>query len=528
VTIKLNGHTRTVVAPGSIKFDNAAYVFEYNKEYPMCNNLPEEYLYGKVYLRMADNSCQWFKNPMVAFYPNSIQPPKVLNLPNITESILEPIDELRSKGGEYIYFDGITDPACDLLNDVTEQNDAPVFGKVRSKNGLNSCVISSNLCSHIFTSYNLQLPDGSWLQYEARLKLEENTIEAPIADGGGLVYALTGRQTRCANAPRTFLNEQDCKLSFSASACGSTGAPQLEILMNEENIETLSDLTGQYVYGVLGLPVVDFQGTKLESPCTPGLRSRWEIKDISACSSPTVLHATTNATLATLLSKSSDKNQFVRDIIMPTSGYSCGSADTASLGNVKIVVGSACYTRVHPEHLSVYDFTYWTLEDTHPGNMIAMMEGEPNPIKKWKDVDDTVFLTYPSFPPAGSDVPSHPIERWNTHSVHFGKLGRFGDLVKFVDLPNELRTEAVSEYFGESVSTGGAGIMVCGSPNEVANDPTLGYQFDVVNGQDTEWGLEHQREYVWAMVGLNSDDQLRQRVAWALSQLLVVVPSGEA
>jgi cullin-associated NEDD8-dissociated protein 1 len=354
--------------------------------------------------------------------------------------------------------------------------------------------------------------------------LEDNTIETPIPDGGGLTQALTGRETRCSNAPRTFLNEQDCKLSYSASACGSISAPQLVIELNQTNIATLHNITGQYVYGVLGLPVVDYQGNELESPCTVGLRSRWEIKDAAECTNITTLEAATNATLVTLLTRSSDKNPFIRDVTFPTSGYSCGAADTSALAKVEIVVGPTCYKRVHPEHLSVYDFTYWTLENTHPGNMIAMMEGEPNPIKKWSDVLGTVFLTYPAFP--SGDVPKHPIERWNTHSVHFGKLGRFGDTVKFVDLPNELRTDEVSEYYGESAA-GGAGILVCGSPNEVANDPELGYQFDVVQGQDTEWGLEHQREYIWAMVGLNAEDQLRQRVAWALAQILVVVPSGE-
>eukprot|EP00804_Cyclotella_cryptica_P014145 CCRYP_005584-RA/>CCRYP_005584-RA protein AED:0.03 eAED:0.03 QI:259/1/1/1/0.94/0.9/20/117/3951 len=496
VTIKLNGHVRTVVNPGSIAFDNVNYIFEYNKDYEMCS-LPEERIAGRVYLRMEDKSCQWFQNPIIAFYADSPQPPKVLNLPNISQSILETIDEIRSNSGEFIYFDAINDPLCSQLNDVTEQNDSPVFGK---------------------------LPDGSWLQFEPRLKLEGNTIESPISDGGGLVQALTGRQTRCANAPRTFLNEQNCTLSFSASACGSLGAPQLEIELNEENIKTLHDMTGQYVYGVLGLPVIDFQGTKLESPCTPGLRSRWEIKMAADCPAPTTLQPPTNSTLFNLLTRSSDKNPFIRDITFPTSGSSCGSADTSSLAKVEIVVGSICYRRVHPEHMSVFDFTYWTLEDTHPGNMVAMMEGEPNPIKKWIDNMGSVFLTYPSFP--SGDVPNHSIERWTTHSVHFSKLGRFGDVVKFVDLPNELRTEDVSDYFGDSVSIAGAGIMVCGSPNESANNPSLGYQFDVSTGQDTESGLERQREYIWTMVGLNAEDQLRQRVAWALSQILVVVRSA--
>lgn len=500
VSVKLNGHVRTVVYPGSIVFDNPYYVFEYNKEYEVCR-LPEEHAFGRVYLQVEDDSCQWFENPFIVFYPDSIQPPKVLHLPNISESVIEPIDVIRSEGGEFIYFESIGDQSiCEHLNTVTELNDSPVFGR---------------------------LPDGSWLQYEPRLILEENIVEKPIPDGGGLVQALTGQKTRCSNVPRTFLNEEYCALSYSSTACGtSSNTPQIEIELNDENIVAIHTITGQYVYGVLGLPVVDSQNTSLPSPCTPGIRSRWAIKNATDCPYPTALEAVTNSTLVNFLLKSSDKNPFIRDISFPSSGYVCGPRDTEALGNVEIVIGSKCFKRVHHEHMSVYDFTYWTLDDTHPGNMIALMEGEPNPIKKWIDIYNSVFLIYPSFPGQGSDVPNHPIERWNTHSVHFSKLGRFGDTIHFVDLPNELRTEDVKDYFGDSESTGGAGTVVCGSPFEVANDQTLGYQFDVVTGEDTEWGLEHQREHVWTMIALKSDDQLRQRVAWALSQLLVVVPTA--
>ena len=415
----------------------------------------------------------------------------------------EPIDEIRSAGGEFILFDSIDDPTCDTLNDVTELNDSPVFGRVCVASILffHTSIHTQVLWLLLFSLMcPPQLPDGSWLQYEPRLILEENTIEAPLADGGGLVQALTGQQTRCANVPRTFLNEQHCTLSTEVSACGTSGAPQIELELNEENIMTLHTITGQYVYGVLGLPVIDFQNTTLESPCTPGLRSRWEILNAADCPNPTVLEAETNSTFVYLLSHTRDENPFLRDISFPSSGYVCGAQDTKSLAEVDIIVGSTCFRRVHPEHLSVYDFTFWTLDNTHPGNMVAMMDNEPNPIKKWIDIDGSVFLKYPSFHEDHADgmddhhdVPNHSIERWNTHSVHFSKLGRFGDKIHFVDLPNELRTEEVKDYFGDSESLGGYGTMICGSPNEGFNDPSLGYQFDVETGQSTASDLRNQR-----------------------------------
>ncbi len=270
--------------------------------------------------------------------------------------------------------------------------------------------------------------------------LEENTADQHLEDGGGLVTSLTGKKTRCSNAPRTFLNEGQCSLSSSTMACGSSGTPDLKIVLNSDNLAVLHNITGQYVYGVLGLPVIDFQNTALESPCTPGLKSRWEILRASDCTH-SILGAETNATLVNLLVRSSDRNTYVRDIIFPISGGTCSAADKLSLANVELVIGSVCYKRVHPDHMAVFDFSYWALDDTHPGNMVALMEGEPNPIKKWMDIDGSVFLTYPSFPE--NDTPKHPIQRWNTYSPKFPLLGRFGDTINFVDLPNELRLVSV-------------------------------------------------------------------------------------
>ena len=89
--------------------------------------------------------------------------------------------------------------------------------------------------------------------------------------------------------------------------------------------------------------------------------------------------------------------------------------------------------------MSVYDFTYWTLENTHPGNMIAAMHEHPNPIKKWMDVNASAFLSFPAFnvTNAHETLANHPISRWDNHSPKFSKLGRYGDTVKFVGKPSE-------------------------------------------------------------------------------------------
>ena len=65
--------------------------------------------------------------------------------------------------------------------------------------------------------------------------------------------------------------------------------------------------------------------------------------------------------------------------------------------------------------------------------------------------------------------------------------------------------------------------VVCGSPGEVANDPLKANTF-VFPYQENVESPQTQKKDVWNMIALNKEDQLRQRMAWALSQILVVTP----
>ena len=73
--------------------------------------------------------------------------------------------------------------------------------------------------------------------------------------------------------------------------------------------------------------------------------------------------------------------------------------------------------------------------------------------------------------------------------------------------------------------------VVCGSDGEVANNPNLPKEqtnmfrmWETANGVFYP-GFGNQKSNLWAMVALEAPDQLRQRVAWALSQILVVTPN---
>ena len=329
----------------------------------------------------------------------------------------------------------------------------------------------------------------------------------------------------------------DMILCLTLHCCfgNTSGTPDLMIELNFDNLMTFHDLTGQYVYAVVGLPLIDIMNVTQPSVCELGLRSRWEILDASECTE-TAMGDQTRAALAELLTDSNDMNTMLRDIDFPITGVTQDGnvCDAEDLVEVEIIIGSQCFRRVHPDEYSVFDMTYWTLPDTHPGNMVAMMNNHMHPIKKWIDIDEwdddgwndtSVILKYPAFyEPVGENdtLAPHPIHRWNTHSTKFSKIGRFGDLEKFVDLPNELRLDEVATHFGAETGVSGGGILVCGSPREVENDPELGQVFEITHGRDTAWNLHRQREWVWYNIAIEKSDQLRQRMAWALAQVLVI------
>jgi cullin-associated NEDD8-dissociated protein 1 len=79
--------------------------------------------------------------------------------------------------------------------------------------------------------------------------------------------------------------------------------------------------------------------------------------------------------------------------------------------------------------------------------------------------------------------------------------------------------------------------QACGSPGELASDPESGHHFSFLVDEDAgdtdldyDSGARGQmrlsKSTVWANVALHAQDQLRQRVAWALSQVLVVSMAG--
>ena len=114
-------------------------------------------------------------------------------------------------------------------------------------------------------------------------------------------------------------------------------------------------------------------------------------------------------------------------------------------------------------------------------------------------------------------------------------FGRLGDWISFDELPPSLRTAGFAEAIGAAAApaAGAATYEMCGSAGEVANEPLLGnkYYFGAERystyRKQQELLLPHsrhadQKHSVHSTLGLFAPDELRQRVAWSLSQVLVI------
>jgi hypothetical protein len=110
-----------------------------------------------------------------------------------------------------------------------------------------------------------QLLDDSYVLYDTRLELDENTIENPLLDGGGgkVLRSTFVAQTQvfddsprpaysCSNVPQNIFNEEHCKLSFDEKVCVSYDVASASRTLNKKTLRQLFRLTDRYVYAVDG------------------------------------------------------------------------------------------------------------------------------------------------------------------------------------------------------------------------------------------------------------------------------------
>jgi len=453
--------------------------------YPICSaSWMEEFVGGQFQL-FVDGQCRFLEagNPAIQFL--SSNPSKPQYVIDMTQSSNDLVNDFQSVPGTFTNEDFL------LIQSLTHGN-----------------------CSFIPLAGHpvyLDFRNGTYLSFDPRLDLLDNTVTDPLLDGGGGNHALGAR---CSNVPRTFWNEASCQLSLrnTTSTCSNEVAfTDVQILLSQDNLYTLFDLTSRYICAIAGLRVES-------SPCVLNSRSRWErVNESPSCpdGGPTEFLDTdsTGVTLTALLEDPNHRNFWLREITYSDTDQECKVSSTtpSNLTDITLIADGACWKLVHEDHYSVYDMTPWV--SSHPGGAAKITQFA---------VPGGMILTY-----------AHPtiMSRWETNKELFPLIGVFNWALPFRDLPSNLQLPSVIDHFvtSEEDPDNLETIMVCGSPNEVGNDPVLGETGLAMSINDDMEALtaglrESQRGVIWTQVALTAPDQLRQRVAWALSQLFATSP----
>lgn len=373
-----------------------------------------------------------------------------------------------------------------------------------------ACASLDDASTDLFMSYG-----GTYYRYDKRLALLTNSLASPANDVTGASELMA-----CPTAPKTFVNTASC---VSATTCAPTAYSSRVIQLNASTLRLFYTHAGRVMYDVAGLRL---EAPEDRDPCG-GVTTRWQRSD-GSCPSDTGLDSDSRtAIVGALQNATASKNPDVRDIIV-----SCSSA---SAKGARLSIGSDCWQHVHHDLRSVFDFTLWVKE--HPGSSDASKANRRNPIEAFAAAGGTT-LTFPSH---------HLMSDWAKYRskassrMYFTYVGRLGDQVDFKTLPSFMQSPELATVFGAMSSGGGSPTReACGSPGESANDPAFGNVYELLQSYEklsfsdrklewlTPYSEENAKAMTWTMVSLGAADQLRQRMAWSLSQIFVVSVQGIA
>ena len=256
-------------------------------------------------------------------------------------------------------------------------------------------------------------------------------------------------------------------------------------------------------------------GQYVDSSCMSDIAPPSPPSTTTACTS--ILDAGTVATIRDRINTTDTHNAYVRDIRVLHAYCSAPSSPVVAGAGAMVELNGECWQHVHSNMLDVRDFTHFSL--IHQGNTGAF-----KPITRFA-MDGGTELRFPA---------SHSMNRWGKNGVG-ALLGRLGDTVDFSALPEDVQTLAMAQEFGVLAELDSHGTEVCGSPGEVANRPEYGHRIASWISQlnlGTEALFRYYprsgvaRRMVHTARVLYAPDQLRQRVAWALSQVYVIGFNG--
>jgi len=331
--------------------------------------------------------------------------------------------------------------------------------------------------------------NGKIYMHDSRLELLQNTLDEPATTSSSA--------SSCPNVQRTFLNGKSCK---KAAACTPLHLRSAPVPLDAAGLKKFYDVQGRYLYEIVGLDITT-------SPCRT--TSRW--KRVT-CNGNCATAGLSTSDVSLVVGALQLQGGWLRDI-----NVNCNSIPAKAT----VQVGSEYFKNVHLHEHNVYDFSAWA--DVHPGGKSF--------ITQW--VNSGFQLTWRS---------DHPMTRWTAGSTQnqLAFIGKKDEVINFELLPTDLQTPALAAAFSSAGAT--AYFQACGSPGEVANSPSLGhvawlwYSYNSSNTQESDGIFDWQyhkwvdsgkfKTQIWAMKALEANDQLRQRMAWALSQIFVAGVPG--
>ena len=363
--------------------------------------------------------------------------------------------------------------------------------------------------------------EGLYYTYDMRFVTLTNTPDSPAA--ADLLTPI--HADGCPNAPKTFINQHTCRVTRGCEPLKFSDRP---ITLDADTLRQFYLAGGSYVFAIDGLRL---EGRYRKSPCQSTV-SRWR-KVTGACAEtwPGAVASYSRDLLSTKLEESVDFNPDIRDIriVSSTERSQCYADSGMTAVGAQVQQNGTCWMHVHPDTLDVYDFSTWYIE--HPGNTPSF-----NPFKNFATSGTTTI----SFPAA------HSMDRWyNLVYVYMknSQVGRLGDDVAFSELIGSVQSTGFAEAMGELTDDTSTHplVEVCGSPGEVGGRPELGHRmvFRTSQGSALDYngyqdlmpnrrmGRYNAAQTAHAMVSLHAPDQLRQRVAFALSQIWVVGTGSE-
>ena len=369
---------------------------------------------------------------------------------------------------------------------------------------------------------------GQYYRYDPRLVMVNNIVESPADESIVPLNSVAAPSAlMCSSAPKTFLNEAACVVTHGCDSDNKragirqySGTP---FQLNHTVLRAMYLAGNSIVYAIDNLPVDG-------NPCdNNGARWRSLGGSCAGHGGESSLDSVTLIVLADAIRASTDSNPLIVDIQVPWEQRS--SCTSAGASSARVEVDGKCWQHTHPNQLDVYDFTLWATGITHPGN-------SPNrgfyPVRQFAYSGLSV-ISFPSY---------HSTTNWNqAHDLKPYRIGRLGDSMTFDALPLSVQSAGFAEAVGVTAEPSSASVPtveMCGSAGEIASDPFVGHHFffgkervgDVFKFTQFE-NLPNFRaansfgaQQVHTMAALYAHDELRQRVAWSLAEIVVVSQKG--